>query len=289
MRVATCRQASTRYLCAVEWLIDRNVFALAVVIYGVSSIYSVFLWRRGFREDNRVSYFLLLAGAGFHTTAMFMRGFRLDRCPVNNLYEAIAFVTWTIVATYLVIGMWRRLRFLGAFASPILCAIGVFALMPALDVRGTQPNFSNGWSSLHAALILLAYGAFGLSSVAALMYLTQDHDLKFHKLRAVFSMMPPIQRLESVVLRSMILGFILLTIGLLMAPWLLFAYFGVYFTPEPKTLWSIFVWVLYAIILGMARGSALGGRKISWAAMAAFVFVLLTFWGFNLLSSIHNP
>lgn len=99
-----------------------------------------------------------------------MRGFRLDRCPVNNLYEAIAFVTWTIVATYLVIGMWRRLRFLGAFASPILCAIGVFALMPALDVRGTQPNFSNGWSSLHAALILLAYGAFGLSSVAALMY-----------------------------------------------------------------------------------------------------------------------
>jgi len=273
----------------VEWLIDRNVFALAVVIYGVSSIYSVFLWRRGFREDNRVSYFLLLAGAGFHTTAMFMRGFRLDRCPVNNLYEAIAFVTWTIVATYLVIGMWRRLRFLGAFASPILCAIGVFALMPALDVRGTQPNFSNGWSSLHAALILLAYGAFGLSSVAALMYLTQDHDLKFHKLRAVFSMMPPIQRLESVVLRSMILGFILLTIGLLMAPWLLFAYFGVYFTPEPKTLWSIFVWVLYAIILGMARGSALGGRKISWAAIAAFVFVLLTFWGFNLLSSIHNP
>lgn len=289
MPVATCRRGLTGYLSNVEWLIDRNVFALAVVIYGVSSIYSVFLWRRGFREDNRVTYFLLLAGASFHTTAMFMRGFRLDRCPVNNLYEAIAFVTWTIVATYLVIGMWRRLRFLGAFASPILCAIGVFALMPALDVRGTQPNFSNGWSSLHAALILLAYGTFGLSSVAALMYLTQDHDLKFHKLRAVFSMMPPIQRLESVVLRSMILGFILLTIGLLMAPWLLFAHFGVYFTPEPKTLWSIFVWILYAIILGMTRRSALGGRKISWAAIAAFVFVLLTFWGFNLLSSIHNP
>ena len=37
------------------------------------------------------------------------------------------------MAAYLVIGLLPRLRFLGAFASPVLLAIGVFALMPALD------------------------------------------------------------------------------------------------------------------------------------------------------------
>jgi ABC-type uncharacterized transport system permease subunit len=41
------------------------------------------------------------------------------------------------------------------------------------------------WSACHAALSLLSYGAFGLSAVAALMYLTLEHDLKFHKLRAL--------------------------------------------------------------------------------------------------------
>src|SRR5262245_10310716 len=112
-------------------------------------MYSVFLWRKGFREDNRINYFLMLAGAVFNTAAMGMRGFRLDRCPVNNIFEAMMFVSWTIVATYLVIGFFHRLRFLGAFASPFLLAIGVFALMPGLDVlpQSAEPHFENGWIS----------------------------------------------------------------------------------------------------------------------------------------------
>ncbi len=43
-------------------LTDRHYFLLAVVIYGFSAIYSVFLWRKGFRTHDRVNYGLLLAG-----------------------------------------------------------------------------------------------------------------------------------------------------------------------------------------------------------------------------------
>src|SRR5438046_35399 len=178
-------------------------------------IYSVFLWRKGFRQDNRVNYFLLLLAFGLHTTAMVQRGFRLNHCPVTNPYEATTFVAWTIVAVYLVVGLWSRLRFLGAFASPVLFGIGVFALMPALDTpRGAWPQRSEVWMSLHAAVISLAYGAFGLSSVAGLMYLTEEHNLKFHKLQAIFSLLPPIQRLEAIVGRLLLGGFLLLTLGL---------------------------------------------------------------------------
>src|SRR3989441_7774483 len=131
-------------------------------------IYSLFLWRKGFRQDNRINYLLLLAAFGLHTTAMVLRGFRLNHCPVTNLYEATTFVSWTIVAVYLVVGIWSRMRFLGAFASPVLFAIGVFALMPSLDTPSAGPELTGIGTSLHAALMSLAYGAFGLSSVAAL-------------------------------------------------------------------------------------------------------------------------
>ena len=97
--------------------LDRHLFLLAVAIYGFSVLYSVFLWRKGFRQDNLVNYLVLLLAAVLHTAAMILRGFRLDHCPVNNLYEATIFVTWTIVAAYLALGLWPRLRFLGAFAS----------------------------------------------------------------------------------------------------------------------------------------------------------------------------
>ena len=70
--------------------------------------------------------------------------------------------------------------------------------MPNLDaLQDKRPELPVAWTSVHAALMSLSYGAFGLSAVAALMYLTQERNLKFHKLKAIFSLMPPIQRLEA--------------------------------------------------------------------------------------------
>lgn len=261
------------------------------MVYGLSMVYSVFLWRKQFRQDNHVNYVLLLLAFGLHTTAMALRGFSLKHCPVSNLYEATIFVMWTIVAAYLVLGLWARVRFLGAFASPVLFAIGVFALMPSLDARrGAWPELPVALTSLHAALTALAYGAFGLSSVAALMFLTQERNLKFHKLQAILSLLPPIQRLEAAVGRLLLAGFILLTLGLAVGAYALShvkhpdAYRG-----DPKILWSILVWLLYLGLVVMRWKFAQGGRRFALGSIGSFAFVLLTFWGSNLLSPLHNP
>jgi len=262
-----------------------------VAIYGLSLLYSVFLWRNGFRRDNRINYLLLLVAFGLHTAAMLQRGFHLGRCPVTNLYEATLFIMWTIVAGYLVIGLWARLRFLGAFASPVLFAIGVFALMPSLDTPpSARPGLATVWTSLHAALLSLSYGAFGLSAVAALMFLTQERNLKFDKLRAICSLLPPIQRLEAAAERLLAIGFVCLTIGLAVGVLALArldhpqAYRG-----DPKIVWSMGVWLLYLGLIILRWRFAQGGRRFALSAIGSFLFVLLTFWGTNVLSPLHNP
>ena len=269
---------------------DRNFFLLAVVVYGISMVYSVFLWRKGFRQDNRITYVLLLVAFGFHTMALVLRGYRIQQCPVTNLYEATTFFTWSIVAVYLVVGLWARLRFLGAFASPVLFGIGIFALMPGLDVSAGKSAGPSVWTSLHAALMSLSYGAFGLSSVAALMYLTQEHNLKFRKVQAIFSLLPPIQKLEAVVGRVLLAGFILLTLGLGIGAYDLAQRSSSQpYSVDPKILWSVVVWLVYLSLLVMRWKFAQGGRRFAIGAIGTFVFVLLTFWGSNLLSPIHNP
>jgi ABC-type uncharacterized transport system permease subunit len=273
----------------VAWFTDRHIFLLAVALYGLSAIYSVFLWRMGFRRDDRVNYLLLLAAFVLHTLAMLKRGFSLNQCPVNNLYEATTFIAWTIVAAYFIVGLYPRLQFLGAFAAPVLFAIGVFALMPALDPpRGPQPEFSGALKSLHAATILLAYGAFGLGAVAAGMFLTQQHDLKFHKLRAVLSSLPPIQRLELVTSRLVLTGLVLFTIGLAAGGGLPQPANTPYWT-DAKVVWSIFLWLVYLALLVSRRLLAQSSRGFASSVIGAFVFLLLTFWGTNLLSPLHQP
>jgi hypothetical protein len=48
------------------------------------------------------------------------------------------------------------------------------------------------------------------------------------------------------------------------------------------------VWFLYLSLVVMRWKFAQGGRRFALGAIGTFVFVLLTFWGVNLLSPIHN-
>lgn len=268
---------------------DRWLFTCAVVVYGICSGYSLLLWRRGFREDNQWLYLLLGGGAMFHTIAMFQRGFRVDRCPIHNLFEATVFISWTVVVAYLLLGILPRLRFVGAFASPLLLATGVFALFPMLDERGPTPHFEHAWETLHAALILLAYGAFGMSAVAALMYLSHEHDLRFDKSRALLARLPSIHRLERVVSGLLVGGFSLLTSGLLVGSWWLKVNRGYWMNDDSKVIWSFFVWAVYLVLLILRGANGARGRRYAWGVIGTFAFVFLTFWGTNIPSAIHHP
>jgi ABC-type uncharacterized transport system permease subunit len=268
---------------------DRDWFLLAVIFYGAAAIYSIFVFRKGFRKDNWINYTLIAAGLACHMAAMVTRGLDFKRCPTNNLYEATLFLEWTMVAAYLVIGALPKLRFLGAFLAPVLLAIGVFALMPQLDPpHHAGPNFSGGLSSLHKALILLSYGAFGFAAVAGLMYLTQERDLKFHKTRALLSRLPPIQRLEIVMSRLLLAGFALLTAGMVVSAFYLHKTKGMYFTTDALAIYSSAVWLVYLGLIVARWRFAQRGRRMAFGAVGSFVFIMLTFWGIFLLSGIHS-
>jgi ABC-type uncharacterized transport system permease subunit len=270
------------------WFTDRHYFLLAVTFYGLATIYSVFLWRKGFRRDDWVNYILLAAGVLLHTLAMTKRGLTLHSCPVNNLYEAMTFLLWALGLASLVYSLLPRFKFLAAFTAPVLFTVGVFALMPSLDPpHGPKPEFSGALRSLHAATILQAYGAFGLAAVAAAMFLMQQHDLKFHKLRALLSLLPSIQRLELITFRLVVVGFVLLTIGLAAGSQLPRHEGKPYFS-DSKVLWSALLWLVYLESLAAYRFFGRTSRRFATGIIIAFVFLLLTFWITNLFSGLHN-
>jgi len=271
------------------WFTDRHCFLLAVLLYGGATIYSVFLWRKGFRRDDWVNYFLLAAGVALHTLAMTKRGLSLNACPVNNLYEATTFLLWALGLASLAYALMPRFKFICAFAAPVLFTVGIFALMPSLDPpHGPKPEFSGALRSLHAATILQAYGAFGLAAVAAVMFLVEQRDLKLHKLRALLSFLPSIQRLELIATRLVAAGFVLLTVGLV-AGWLLPRKDGAAYFADSKVLWSALLWLVYLEALVAHKFFGRPARRFAVGIIVAFVFLLLTFWITNLNSPLHHP
>jgi len=271
-----------------SWFTARHYFLLAVIFYGLSTIYSVFLWRKGFRRDEWLNYILLAGGVAMHTLAMVKRGMTLHSCPVNNLYEATTFLLWALGLACLAYSLLPRFKFLAAFTAPVLFTIGVFALMPSLDPsHGPKPEFSGALRSLHAATILQAYGAYGLAAVAAAMFLMQRHDLKVHKIRALLSLLPSIQRLELITFRLVAVGFVLLTIGLTAGSQLPRPV-GEHYLSDPKVLWSALLWLVYLESLVAYKFFGRSSRRFAIIVVVAFVFLLLTFGLTNRFSPMHQ-
>ena len=199
------------------------------------------------------------------------------------------FVGWGTVILYLLIGISARVRFLGAFVSPLLFILGVFGLMPQLDTEVKTIMVRQGWLSFHVALFALAYGAFGLSCAAGIMYLMQERDLKLHKLRAVLSRLPPLQRLDLAAGRLLLAGLIMWTAALVISAVLTRGVADINYLQDAKILWSFLVWAIYAGLVLMRWKFAHGGRKFALGAIITFAFVLLTYPLSNLLSPIHRP
>ena len=58
---------------------------------------------------------------------------------------------------------------------------------------------------------------------------------------------------------------------------------------DPKVVWSISLWFVYLALLVLRRLRMPSSRGLAISFIAAFVFLLLTFWGTNLLSPLHHP
>lgn len=270
--------------------LERMVFALALACYGLATGHAVWLWRRGFDRGGWTQYGLLLAGFAAHTGAMIGRGFTLARCPVTNLFEALMFVSWAIAAAYLVGGWWKPLRFLAVFVAPVLLVVGIFALQPGLDRPGPEFDLEHAAVSLHVALVLLAYAGFGFACATAILYVVRERGGGDSPgLQAFAARLPAVDRLERILLRSLGTGLILLTAGLIGSFALMRERYGVVVRPDPKIAWSILVWAVYFGLLIQRLKFRQAPARLAWGAMGGFAFVILTFWGTNLLSPIHHP
>lgn len=273
-----------------EWFADRTWYTLAVAFYGLAAAHGMFLWRRGLNRGEWSNY--LLHGLGFaaHTAALMGRGFSLKQCPVTNLFEALMFVTWALCAAYLILGgIWSRVRFVSVFLAPALLATGFVALQPRLDEPGPNFDLEHTALSLHVSLVLLAYAAFGLASLAGILYLIRERPGGSETAKALSLRLPDAENLEQVLLRSLGIGVILLTAGLVMSFGLMRERYGVLVRPDPKIAWSFLVWVVYLGLMVSRLRFRQAAHRLAWGALGGFVFVVLTFWGTNLLSPIHHP
>lgn len=259
---------------------ERSLLLISTFCYLLGFARTMYgLGARHYRPSN-LNLVALLVGFLAQTSFLYLRGETLGRCPLSNLFEVINFLTWSIVLIYLSIGSAYRMSILGAFTSPLVFLLQLFAMLAPID-KAAPPRIAapNPWLELHAALSVIAYGAFGLAFVAGAMYLVQERQLKTHNIQSFFFRLPPIADLGLALRRLLVIGFALLTAGVAAGLMVNVSISSV------KAVWSMAVWLLYGLLLLALHWKRLSARRVALLAVAAFTVALSSLWAVSFLGA----
>ena len=263
----------------------RGPLMLSTFLFLLGFAYTMFALGRGRYHPSKWNFTVIAAGFVCQTWFLFERGREAGRCPLTNLFEVLIFLCWSLVLIYLLVGTTYRLSLLGVFTSPLVFLFQVFAMLAVADVPSAVKPARNPWVSMHAAISMVAYGAFALSCVAGVMYLIQERQLKTRRLRSFFFDLPPIADLAVVINRLLLFGFILLTAGLAgVAASASGPVENLHPMQVMKAAWPVVVWLVYAAILAAIKWRSPGQRRVAMLAVAAFILALSMLWGLDFIS-----
>ena len=224
-----------------------------------------------------------VGGFALHTLALLARLIAAGRPPLGNTYEALSFFAWATVLVYLILAVRFQRKVIGAFVLPIVLLTALAAASLPKGPAVLSPGFRNTWVWLHVTFVLLGSAALALTCGVGLMYLLQERQLKSKSLGVMYYRLPSLDFLDGLGHRALLVGFPLLTAGLITGAIQSQAARGQILMWDPTQLLSLVTWVIYAGLLQARLTAGWRGRKAALLAILGFSAVLATFLGVSVL------
>ncbi len=268
---------------------ETTLFLLAFILYILAAFfYLAFQYSR--RENLAGTGFALaVIGLLFHTLALVMRAVESRHAPFTNMYESLSFLAWASIFAYVIIEWRFKVRKVGAYLLLIVVGLMALASSPLMpkEVEPLVPALQSYWLWLHVSVTLLGEAFFAIAFITSIMYLSAEAKEK--KGQTPKSGLTA-ERLDSISYRAVALGFPLFTLGGLVFG-MVWAYkaWGSYWSWDPKEVWSLITWFVFALYLHTRIVMGWKGRRSAVIAILGFLAALFTYFGVNyLLAGLHS-
>ncbi len=214
--------------------------------------------------------------------------------PLTNMYESVVFFAWTIIFLYLLIEWKFKTRIIGAFAVPfafLAMAYASFSSGINKEISPLVPALQSNWLLAHVITCFIGYASFAVAAGLGIMYLAKNtsDSRQTTNNNSLLGTMPPLKILDDIIHKTMVFGFLWLSIGIISGAIWANSAWGTYWSWDPKETWSLITWFIYAITLHARYTRGWGGTRIAWLAIFGFLSVIFTYYGVNfLLSGLHS-
>jgi ABC-type uncharacterized transport system permease subunit len=225
---------------------------------------------------------LLAVGVLAHGTALGAAAHQYGQLPLTGLGPALSVAGFLLALTLLAAEALARDVTLTLAAAPLAALCAVAGNLIGLEPLAGPSGAAGPWLLAHIALSFVGMAAYATAAAAGTMYLVEHRELKSRRFGSLFRLFPPLQTLDRVNHLASIGGWMVLTLGVVLAG----AYAVTYHQfAWPKIVWSVGAWLaLSAVAFGRMRGTV-HARRAALLTAVSFVAVLALYLAARALSA----
>ncbi|MFV1951571.1 MAG: cytochrome c biogenesis protein CcsA [Nitrospinota bacterium] len=252
-------------------------FSITLLCYFVATLnHFLFL---GLRRNLLLIIAMVTVVAGFvcHTATLIFISLETGRGPYTNFSEYMAFFSWTIALTYLIVEFKYRIKDLGSFVIPLALLMLIYSNILPEEITPST-GVLRFWTTLHYTLSFIGYAAFALTFGVGLMYLIQERQLKSKKPGSFYYRLPSLEILDDLNHRLIAVGFPLFTLGFVTGSIWVGKTKGYYLSWDSlKTMPLIITWIIYAALFVGRITAGWRRRRAALGAIIGFFMTIITY------------
>lgn len=266
------------------------ILKIALVAYLLSTVFCLIYFVTPRKSLGNAYLAGAVVGFIFHTWAIVADFVQGGHIPVTDFKEAMSFFSWTIILVFLIIEYRYKILILGSFIIPLAFIALLYPALAGDKIKELPPLLQSSWLAVHVTLAFLGDASFALASAISIMYILQERQLKSHKFGSTFRKLPSLEVLDSLNHRIITIGFLLLTLGIITGSLWARASLGSYIQGDPREIWSLITWLIYAALVHGRLTIGWRGRKSAIMAIAGFAVLVFAFLAINtFIASYHYP
>jgi cytochrome c-type biogenesis protein CcsB len=265
--------------------IEINIifFELALTFYLLAAIAGIVELFRTKKASSKAILYLTVVGFLFHTANIIARYIKGGHIPVTNMHEAASFFSWCIVVLFFFHEYRYKLGLLSSFIMPIVFILMFSSSIFPKEIKALSPVLKSYWFGIHVILAFLGDAAFAMACGIGIMYLLQERYVKSKHLGGLFQKLPSLHVLDEINYHLITLGFPLLTLAIITGVMWANTAWGTYWRWDPKEVWSLITWLIYALVLHLRLTVGWRGRKAAFLSIIGFAVVIFAFFGVALI------
>ena len=233
--------------------------------------------------SERTARRLLVAATVLMTVAIVARAIELGTVPLSSPLESLFTYGWLVFFVYLLLVRAPERPAVGTLLVPFgtLCALaGISGLTGSADI---EPILKNPLFAFHALAAFLGYSALSVACCAGILYLVLHDQIAHKRMGRLAARLPSLEDLDALGHRTVISGLTLLTASIVAGMVWAKQEWNVLWIWEPKGIWALLTWVVYAFYLVARNSAGWRGVRAAWVSALGFVATIFTLLGTNYL------